>query len=54
MDDLNLNTKNDDHLESLLNTSKRFSDVIAIQSDLAKCGIVTFKKGSQNIKKHQS
>ena len=41
-----LYAKNDDNLEGLLSTLKRFSDNIRKQSGREKCAKVTFKKGS--------
>ena len=45
MEDLKLYTKNDDDLESLQSTVKRFSDDIGIQFGQNKCAKVTFRKG---------
>ena len=53
MDDLKLYAKNDDDLESLLSTVKRFNDDIGIHFDLDYYANITFKKAllvkSKNI-----
>ena len=45
MDDLKLFTKDDNDLESLLQTAKKFSDNIGTSFGLDKCAQATFKRG---------
>ena len=45
MDDLKLFTKDDNDLEGLLQTVKKFSDDIGMSFGLDKCAEATFKRG---------
>ena len=45
MDDLKLFTKDDNDLEGLLKTVKKFSDDIGMSFGLDKCAEATFKRG---------
>ena len=52
MDDLKLYGKNDEQLQSLLETVKRFSNDIGMEFGLEKCAKVTFKRGKVTSTSH--
>ena len=45
MDDLKLFAKNDDQIDSLVNTVRFFSDDIKMEFGLPKCGVLIMKRG---------
>ena len=45
MDDLKLFVKNEDQIDSLVNTVKIFSEDIKMEFGLPKCGVLIMKRG---------
>ena len=45
MDDLKLFVKNEDQIDSLVNTVKNFSEDIKMEFGLPKCGVLIMKRG---------
>ena len=45
MDDLKLFAKNEDQIDSLVNTVKKFSEDIKMEFGLPKCGVLIMKRG---------
>ena len=44
MDDLKLFAKNEDQIDSLVNTVKKFSEDIKMEFGLPKCGVLIMKR----------